>query len=188
MTSMQLRPIDELGYPGRTYKFFNGTTLYPFGHGLSYSSYTYSKIQSKPITISLNTTEFCKPLSYKPGFNGTNCPSLKIDDIPCDEKINFEVEVTNAGKYDGDHVVLVYSKPPPEVIDAPLKQLVAYERVFVPANGKAVAHFSLEACKALGLVEKTAYLVLPSGVSTIVVGEGDAAISFPVEVNFQVSV
>ncbi|KDP30466.1 hypothetical protein JCGZ_16145 [Jatropha curcas] len=31
-TSLQLRPNDELSYPGRTYKFFNGSTVYPFGY------------------------------------------------------------------------------------------------------------------------------------------------------------
>ncbi|KAL7553331.1 hypothetical protein ACHAWF_016610, partial [Thalassiosira exigua] len=32
---------DEL-FPGRTYRFYNGPVVYPFGHGLSYTSWTYS--------------------------------------------------------------------------------------------------------------------------------------------------
>ncbi|OAY62546.1 putative beta-D-xylosidase 2 [Ananas comosus] len=187
MTSMPLRPVDEFGYPGRTYKFFNGTALYPFGYGLSYSNYTYGGVRcfSCSVTISLDSTEFCKPLSYKEEVNASTCPALKIDELPCKETIEFDVGVTNHGTRGGSNVVIVYSKPPAEVADAPLKQVVGYQRVFVPAGGTAKVHFSLNACKALGLVEKTAYTVLPSGTSTIVVGDGDVAVSFPVEVQFQ---
>ncbi|XWS39313.1 hypothetical protein CRYUN_Cryun18bG0040800 [Craigia yunnanensis] len=35
ITSMSLRPVGN--YPGRTYKFFNGSTVYSFGYGLSYT-------------------------------------------------------------------------------------------------------------------------------------------------------
>lgn len=39
MTSMPLRPADSFGYPGRTYKFYNGAAVYPFGYGLSYTEF-----------------------------------------------------------------------------------------------------------------------------------------------------
>ena len=39
MTSMPLRPVDSFAYPGRTYKLYNGSTVYPFGHGLSYTEF-----------------------------------------------------------------------------------------------------------------------------------------------------
>ncbi|KAJ0963410.1 hypothetical protein J5N97_028532 [Dioscorea zingiberensis] len=35
MTSMQLCPNQQLGYPGRTYKFYDGPVQYSFGHDLS---------------------------------------------------------------------------------------------------------------------------------------------------------
>ncbi|RXH98993.1 hypothetical protein DVH24_011318 [Malus domestica] len=44
MKSMPLRPIDTLGYPGRTYKLLNGSTVYPFGYGLSYTQFNYTLI------------------------------------------------------------------------------------------------------------------------------------------------
>lgn len=31
---------------GRTYRYFKGTALYPFGHGLSYTSFAYSKVRA----------------------------------------------------------------------------------------------------------------------------------------------
>jgi beta-glucosidase len=40
----QLPSFDDYSMDGRTYRFFNGTPLYPFGHGLSYSTFAYSDL------------------------------------------------------------------------------------------------------------------------------------------------
>jgi beta-glucosidase len=39
----QLPPFDDYSMKERTYKYFTGKPLYPFGHGLSYSKFEYSK-------------------------------------------------------------------------------------------------------------------------------------------------
>ena len=44
MTFMQLRLVDELGYLGRNYKFFNESILYPFGNGLHYKNFSYKVV------------------------------------------------------------------------------------------------------------------------------------------------
>ncbi|CAL9132296.1 unnamed protein product [Musa acuminata var. zebrina] len=188
MTSMQLRPNDQLGYPGRTYKFFNGTSLYPFGHGMSYTQFSYSRKNDSGIflPIKVDNHHLCKLPSDKANATvDSHCPSISVDALGCKEEMSFEVDVTNVGKVDGDDVVLVYSKPPKGVADAPLKQLVAYQRVYVESGKTSSVKFSLNACKALNLVEKTAYVVLHSGEHAIVVGDGDSAVSFPVEIELQ---
>ena len=44
----ELPPFDDYDITkGRTYKYFKGDVLYPFGYGLSYSSFTYSDLQVK---------------------------------------------------------------------------------------------------------------------------------------------
>ncbi|MDO7888031.1 glycoside hydrolase family 3 C-terminal domain-containing protein [Hymenobacter cheonanensis] len=48
----QLPAFDNYSMEGRTYRYFKGVPLYPFGHGLSYTSFKYSnlKVLSKPQT------------------------------------------------------------------------------------------------------------------------------------------
>ncbi|MFL6450099.1 MAG: glycoside hydrolase family 3 C-terminal domain-containing protein [Bryobacteraceae bacterium] len=43
----QLPPFDDYSMKGRTYRYFTGTPLYPFGYGLSYSDFGYSDLSVK---------------------------------------------------------------------------------------------------------------------------------------------
>jgi len=46
-----LPPFEDYSMDGRTFKYFTGNPLYAFGHGLSYSTFTYSEPQigSEPL-------------------------------------------------------------------------------------------------------------------------------------------
>ncbi|PKA55199.1 putative beta-D-xylosidase 6 [Apostasia shenzhenica] len=108
---------------------------------------------------------------------------MVVDRLPCTENITVDIEVANTGKVDGGHVVMVYSKSPSEVIGAPAKQLVAFQRMKVPARKTAVVEFEFNVCKAFSIVEKTACTVLPAGRSLVLVGDNDCGVSFPVQIN-----
>lgn len=189
MTSMDLRPVAKHGYPGRTYKFYNGPdVLYPFGYGLSYTKFLYEMgTNGTALTVPVSGGH-CKKLSYKSGVSSAApaCPAINVNGHACTETVSFNVSVTNGGDTGGSHPVIVFSKPPAEVDDAPIKQVVAFRSVFVPAWSTVSVSFELNVCKAFGIVEKTAYTVVPSGVSTVLVENVDSSVSFPVKISFSV--
>ncbi|XP_022761295.1 beta-xylosidase/alpha-L-arabinofuranosidase 1-like [Durio zibethinus] len=179
MTSMSLRPTDK--YPGRTYKFFNGSTVYPFGYGLSYTSFKYQNNSTeKSLDIKLDRLQHCHGLPYKDGNQNHDCPSVSINDLSCKEEITFDITVQNVGKRDGSDVILVYTVPPEGISGTPIKQLVRFERVYLHANESKSVKFVLNVCKSLNIVNVSGYRLLPSGLHKIVVGD----ISIPIKVNY----
>ncbi|KAK3032668.1 hypothetical protein RJ639_036732 [Escallonia herrerae] len=183
MTSLPLRPIDSLGYPGRTYKFFNGSTVYPFGYGLSYTQFSYKLLSAKrSLHISLDKLQHCRDMNYTEGAYKPSCPAVLINDLACNDTVEFTVGVQNIGTKDGSETVMVYGAPPRAITDVPIKQLTGFQKVFVPAGGSKEVRFVLNACKSLFIVDYKANQVLPAGETNIVVGDG--VISFPVEVSF----
>ncbi|KAK6265198.1 hypothetical protein QUC31_016035 [Theobroma cacao] len=181
MTSMALRPVGD--YPGRTYKFFNGSTVYPFGYGLSYTSFKYEyNSADMSLDIKLNRLQHCQGLPYNDTNYKQNCSSVSIDDLTCNDEITFEITVQNVGSRDGSDAVLVYSVPPEGIVGTPFKQVVGFERVYLQANESVNVKFVLNVCQSLNIVDVSGYRLLPSGLHKIVVG--DNAISIPVKISY----
>lgn len=74
---------DNYAMKGRTYRYFNGKVQYPFGYGLSYTSFAYAW-QKMP----------------------ANIRTVK-------DSLTFSIKVKNTGSRDGDEVVQVYVEYPP---------------------------------------------------------------------------
>lgn len=183
LTSMPLRPVDSLGYPGRTYKFYNGPTLYPFGYGLSYTQFKYNLLSfTKTIQVNLNKLQHCRNLNYTSDASKTRCPGVLVNDLRCDDYFEFKVDFQNVGSTDGSDVVIVYSKPPAEIAATYIKQVIGFQRVFVRAGRNRRIKFVFNACKSLNIVDYAANTLLPAGEHTIFVGNG--GVSFPIHLNF----
>jgi beta-glucosidase len=79
----QLPNFEDYGMANRTYRYFSGKPLYPFGDGLSYTKFDYSDL------------------------------SIPIQAVAAGQPVGADVTVTNSGKVAGDEVVQLYLKFPP---------------------------------------------------------------------------
>jgi len=94
---------------GRTYMYFKGDPLYPFGYGLSYTTYKYSKLRVSAARLRANGT------------------------------VTVSVDVRNTGKRQGDEVVGLYVKHLKSAVDRPAKELRGFRRVtLAPGETKTV--------------------------------------------------
>ena len=110
---------------GRTYMYFKGEPLYPFGYGLSYTTFKYSKLH------------------------------VSADHLADGGTISVSVDVTNTGKRDGDDVVQMYATHLDSKVNRPAKQLVGFKRVNLavgqtktvelPLKAEALAYWDVKA-------------------------------------------
>ena len=102
---------------GRTYMYFDGDPLYPFGYGLSYSDFCYEK---GSIDNQITTSDTQQPLN-------------SVSDL--DDIITLNVTLSNHSQYDGSEVVQVYASfPESKDTMRPAKQLKAFKKTFIPAG------------------------------------------------------
>ena len=76
----QIPDFEDYNMTGRTYRYMKETPLFPFGHGLSYTTFKYGKLK------------------------------MNDDKIAAGQNLNLVIPVTNTGSRDGDEVVQVYLK------------------------------------------------------------------------------
>ncbi|XP_050377745.1 beta-xylosidase/alpha-L-arabinofuranosidase 2 [Argentina anserina] len=163
MTNMNMRADPATGYPGRTYRFYTGPTVYAFGDGISYSTFNHRLVQApKQVSIPLQEDHVC---------HSSSCQSLDVVEERC-QNLAFDIHlgVKNVGKMSGSHTVLLYSSPP-SVHNAPKKHLVGFEKVFLSSQGEALVKFNVDVCKHLGVVDELGNRKVALGDHTLHVGE-----------------
>ncbi|KAL1296133.1 hypothetical protein HN51_056881 [Arachis hypogaea] len=168
MTDMNMRANRSRNYPGRTYRFYNGSTLYEFGHGLSYSTFT-TYVASAPNTIVIkNSSSIHSKLEFL-----TDVQAIDVSTISClDLTFLLVIGVKNNGPFDGSHVVLVFWKPAmtEPVPGAPIMQLIGFERVQVKVGMTEFVTVKIDLCEELSVVDDDGKRNLITGQNTIVVG------------------
>jgi beta-glucosidase len=87
--------------------------LYPFGFGLSYSSFTYGEL------------------------------NLDKTHLTGDESLKASISLTNAGKYDGAEVVQLYIRDLIGSITRPVKELKGFQKVFLKAGDTKTITFTI---------------------------------------------
>nr|XP_043630640.1 beta-xylosidase/alpha-L-arabinofuranosidase 1-like [Erigeron canadensis] len=163
MTNMNMRADPSSGYPGRSYRFYSGDTVYPFGFGLSYSLYVHKLVKApKQVSIGLHKVHNCS----------TNCTSINITNDVCNgSSFNVDLMVRNIGKMSGSHTVLLFSYPPQVIKNSPNKQLLDFKRVQLdPWNATSVS-FNIDACKQLSVVDEDGSRKLALGRHVLQMGD-----------------
>uniref|UniRef100_A0A2C9WG90 Fibronectin type III-like domain-containing protein n=2 Tax=Manihot esculenta TaxID=3983 RepID=A0A2C9WG90_MANES len=143
MTNMNMRADPSTGYPGRTYRFYTGETVYSFGDGLSYSTFEHKLVQA-PEVVSV-------PLEEDHPCRFSKCISIDAVEKSC-EDLAFDVhlKVENTGIMRGSHVVLLFYMPP-SVHNSPRKHLVDFEKVLLDAKTATMVQFKVDVCKHLSI-------------------------------------
>jgi beta-glucosidase len=78
----QLPPFTDYAMKGRTYRYFTGAPLYPFGYGLSYTKFSYSDLK------------------------------VSTSSVASGDPVGADVTVKNDGSREGDEVAQLYVKFP----------------------------------------------------------------------------
>ncbi len=102
------------------YRYFdtaNQEVLFPFGHGLSYSSYDY-----KNLTVDAAETLAAASNSV----------------------VTVTLDVTNTSERDGAEIVQLYVGQAKPSVPRPLKELAAYQKVFIKAGETKTLKFELD--------------------------------------------
>jgi len=112
-STSQLPPYADYSMKGRTYRYMTEKPLYPFGFGLSYTTFRFDSITLSSSSLSAG------------GF------------------VKAAVAVTNTGKRDADEVVQIYISKEGRSEDEPLLSLKDFRRVFIPAGKTKKIEFVL---------------------------------------------
>jgi beta-glucosidase len=109
----QLPPFTDYSMQGRTYRYFKGEPLYPFGFGLSYTRFNYSNMR------------------------------LSAKSVKGGEPIKVSVDVTNLGQLEGDEVVQLYLTDVVASAPVPIRTLVGFDRISLRPNEKRSVRFTI---------------------------------------------
>ncbi len=149
----QLPPI--LNYDitqGRTYMYDKNEPLFPFGHGLTYTSFEYSDLKPDKSVIS------------KEG------------------EINFAFKLKNTGNFDSDEVTQLYVSFPGSKVARPDIALKGFKRVFVPKGETVNVIIPLRAADlAFWDIDKKSF-ILESGRIKVMIGSSSADIKLRGEI------
>ena len=111
----QIPPFDDYNMENRTYKFFKGKPMYPFGYGLSYGKIEYYDI------------------------------NISGDKISAGEDIKVGIKCINRGKMDVSDAAQVYLRDDNASTRVPKWKLVGFKKVDLPVGKEQTVSFTIKA-------------------------------------------
>ena len=109
----QLPPFEDYQMQGRTYRYFKGEPLYPFGFGLSYTKFRYDNLKLDAKTIKVG------------------------------EGMRVSVDVQNVGNQAGDEVAQLYITDVAASVPVPIRSLIGIKRVSLRPGEKQSISFAI---------------------------------------------
>jgi beta-glucosidase len=152
----KLPDFEDYSMKNRTYRYFTGQPLYPFGHGLSYTKFAYTGLK------------------------------LDHSAVAADGSVQATVTVKNIGKRAGDEVVQLYLKPLTPKRERALKELRGIERISLEPGQSRQVSFTVKPDRDLTVYDdgKNAYVVDP-GAFEVQIGASSADIRAKVNLTVQ---
>jgi len=112
----QLPPMMDYNIrDGRTYMYFKGKPLYPFGYGLSYTTFEYSNLRSSAGQVAANG------------------------------EVTVSFDLRNAGSRSGDEVVQMYVSHVDSKVARAQEELKGFQRVSLQPQKRTTVKFTLKA-------------------------------------------
>lgn len=154
----------------RTYRYFKGEALFPFGHGLSYTTFEYGKPTLRKVK------------SKKRRVNNAKASS---GDKSAWDSYLLDFSLYNKGTREGTEVVQVYIKRMDDV-DGPIKTLKAFQRVTLKAGEKQMVSIELSRKSFEGWDAQTNTMrVVPGKYQVFVGGSSEDAAKNVIEVKIK---
>ncbi len=123
----------------KKYAFESVKPLYPFGYGLSYSDFIYSDLK------------------------------LEMEGDGLGSNVKISIGLLNDSTADGEEIVQVYFRDSTSKITRPVKELVDYKRVYLPAGESTLVEFKIE-LKDLAYLDHEMNYVVEAGEFIFMVG------------------
>ncbi len=127
----QLPPFEDYAMAGRTYRYFEGQALYPFGFGLSYTSFRYQDL------------------------------ALSHDRLTGPEIVRVSCEVDNTGAMAGDEVVQIYLRDEEASTPVPRHSLVGFRRVHLAPGRSTRVTFEIQPRQMACVDEQGRWVIEP---------------------------
>jgi beta-glucosidase len=140
---------------GRTYMYFKGEPLYPFGYGLSYTTFSYANLKAS---------------------------SSKLAN---DGSITVSVDVTNTGSRTGDEVVQLYVKHLKSKVERPVEELKGFQRVTLNPNETKTVQIPLKASTLAFWDEKLGQFKIETEPVELMIGSSSKNIRLATTVNIR---
>ncbi len=109
----QLPDFEDYRMEGRTYRYMKEEPLYPFGYGLSYTTFSYSSLK------------------------------LDSETVSGDQAVQVQIDVENSGSVDGHEVVQLYLRHGDASSSAPIHQLAGVRKVPLAAGETKQVSFTV---------------------------------------------